>query len=313
MCMYWGWPPIPFDFGDLHSWSFEGNISGELKTIGLGLFTFLSGFCLYFSKAKQLPFGKFLIHKVKRLLVPCAFFALLYWLIFPTMMYDNDAVNGTHLWYIPMIFICIMIVSAQIYIQRGWMLVILLYAIIRKATMYIEFRTFYEFLTYFPIFYGGFLLNMFLSDGSHVIEQIKSMGAKATDYICLIGLLVLFPYFTKITHKLFLFDADSISLTMMLCVIYVMVDRLRMANIGGGKCLFLNKLIHSIDSNSFAIYLLHQFYINFVLVILRDKLALVPTFIGSCSVFVIILILSYLTAITYTYCSNKLKNIIIHK
>lgn len=86
------------------------------------IFIFLRGFCcrirLYFLvsdlyKKKEQTFGQFAINKIKRLLVPCWLFSILYYILFLTKNQShgieiayNILIGTGHLWFLPMLFWC---------------------------------------------------------------------------------------------------------------------------------------------------------------------------------------------------------------
>lgn len=102
-----GWPPnVEYD---VVSTPLFGNLSFFFKSLGLGLFTFVSGVLLNLQMEKPRPAGQFIIKKTKRLLVPCLIIGAIYLLLFPRQIDVApwpDVINGTYLWYLPMLFVC---------------------------------------------------------------------------------------------------------------------------------------------------------------------------------------------------------------
>lgn len=177
MCVYSGWPPnISIDGTLPDSITI---ISSYLKLLGLGSFTFISGYLAY--STKRISNYDFMLKKAKRLLLPCFYVAILYWAFFPNQMFDDfpSPVNGTHLWYLPMLFIIMMIVkfvngSECIYKRFGvltvtWIIFLLMY----KTT---SFRTFSECFTYLPIFIIGYEVHKYESRLTSCRTLVLTMG-----------------------------------------------------------------------------------------------------------------------------------------
>lgn len=286
MCIYGGWPPLSWEWGEMRSFPIERSMSSSFKLFGLSTFTFLSGFVLFYQTYKRKTYLSFVWHKVLRLIIPCLVYALLYRLLFPTMMFDNNPINGTHLWYIPMIFLCILVVSIQVYKPRLWWVSVCIYLIAVKLQNYTNWRTLWEFVQYFPIFYIGFCFNALLEKGEVFLNHIRQQRSTTLLRWSIFGICLSIPIFTKIVHRFYL-NATSLAVALLLIVIYLLVNKSRMLDGGGYLSSFADSLIQSIDKNSFAIYLLHQFVINASILLLHSFLEKVPTIIGSFIVFLI--------------------------
>lgn len=218
------------------------------KSFGLGVFTFISGFVLYYQAKKQEAYRYFIRKKVKRILVPCLFWACVYGVFFSSYMYSNwpAVVNGTHLWYLPMLFLCIMVTSAHLYIKRPWAVVAVCYISIALLEKISHFRTFTEFCFYFPVFYVGFLANKFrLSEFVSKHKCWFTILAIVAALVQLRGLEI--GIFTSTLKKLVI-SLSVYSLLSMYC-----------------STTTISKLANSLSRESFSIYLLHQFVINILL------------------------------------------------
>ncbi|MGN0187027.1 MAG: acyltransferase family protein [Paludibacteraceae bacterium] len=264
----------------------ERLISSSFKLFGLSTFTFLSGFVLFYQTYKKKPFPSFVWHKFLRLMVPCAIYALLYRLIFPNMMFNDNPINGTHLWYIPMIFLCIMVVSIQVYQPRLWWVSIGIYLLSVKLQNYVEWRTLWEFIQYFPIFYIGFCFNALLENGEVFLNYVRKQKTNPMGSWIVMGIGLFVPFFTKIVHRVYI-NETSMAVALLLIFLYVVISKSRIPNGGGYLLFFAKKSIQVIDRNSFAIYLLHQFFINASILLLRPFLETIPTLLGSFIIFLI--------------------------
>lgn len=115
-----GWrQPIGYDNVCVYSWIAKFTYSFFLET-----FVAVSGYIFsyqIFTRKKNQKLGSFIINKIKRLLIPCWLFSILYYVLFlASNQYQGiDVVykilSGTgHLWFLPMLFWCFLL---------GWFLV----------------------------------------------------------------------------------------------------------------------------------------------------------------------------------------------
>lgn len=122
-----------------HNWPYSYHIGSQLpellcnaipilRHIGLACFTFISGYVLFYQSTKRKPILDFVIIKLKRLIVPCLLFTAIYVVAFSSCIDGGNmwtAINGTHLWYLPMIFLCIIILGSSLYTK--WYMWIVLF------------------------------------------------------------------------------------------------------------------------------------------------------------------------------------------
>ena len=107
-CGSWGMPPGCHDF-EPYRW-----VALFSRAFRLEAFVFVSGYIFTFqmlAKNKFASFGEFFKSKVVRLLIPCWFFGILYFVLFKkyvniwqTIYYIGGGIG--HLWYLPCLFIC---------------------------------------------------------------------------------------------------------------------------------------------------------------------------------------------------------------
>lgn len=248
LCAFGSWPPnhkIDVPLPDILS-----ILSYDLKAVGLGTFTFVSGYLMFFQEKKKISFTNFLYKKTSRILLPCLLYALAYWLIFPTFMFNifPAPINGTHLWYLPMIFLCMIVISLHTYCRRYALpLVILIYCAMHYYNNLLPNRTLEEFFYYFPIFYSGYLLNKY-----SVVERLQNTKYRVLSLIISFFACV---YFRKHGFPIYGWAVyyGLAALTLYMATSLLLNNKT------------LDKFSMIITNNSFAIYLLHQFVINALL------------------------------------------------
>lgn len=230
-----------------------GVISSLAKLYGLGLFTFISGFLLALGGKSTID-KKFIWHKTKRILFPCAIAALIYYLFFMRFANNGDPVNGTHLWYLPMIFVFYFLAplingnnSSKFII--GTLIFFILSIILSKIT---DIRTFSECFHYIGIFIGGSIFYKFVER----VPNIK-MG-----WILSIIVVVLLIQLKDIF--------SSIGCVALMCCLYYLLKGIKLEmNLPHRKSLsILNKVVTLISNKSFFIYLVHQFVINLCIMLI---------------------------------------------
>ena len=182
-----GWPPV--DLGEIEVPFWLSQLSEYSKKFGLVAFTFISGFLSVKDHSKTSYF-RFLCKKAKRVLVPCAFFAILYIFLFPNRMYNNDPVNGTHLWYLPMIFGLYMLsplvnrdISAKVCFS--YLALFLCLIILYKIT---NFRTFGECFHYLGVFLCGAYFHK--ATRSDAVNRLRTDIGRPVLIICMVLLLL---------------------------------------------------------------------------------------------------------------------------
>ncbi len=240
-------------------------MSIQAKMFGLCGFTFISGAVLYYASTKQVSFLRFLWAKVRRILFPLIFFALLYKCLFPDLVCLNTptSINGTHLWYLPMIFLCMLITSLHFYKHYAMLYIAILYFAIIVIRNYIDFRTIEELYYYYPIFYSGFLSNYAL----HNTDKLKYRILHPTNidkYLLCAAIVVVMLLHTKV-FRLLGFVAN-IPAAIVYAILFIILSN-NSTNIndlltGEGFAEKISNIVNIIDRNSFAIYLMHQFFLN---------------------------------------------------
>lgn len=272
-----GWPPgvecdVPFSMTMIH-------ISGWCKMIGLGLFTFISGYLLNLQCTKPQAKLTFIIKKSRRLLLPAIIFGAAYLILFPGQINPDfypDAINGTHLWYLPVIFLCLVITflikpnnSARGIISMAAVEIVFIALALLKTPIAGAL------VAYFPIFAAGYfhymLKNKYLCIGGGILSYFIYMALKSDNEI---------PMF-----QIWGYTAMMICLSIFGSYVAQQLVKKPLPN-----CLA------TIDRHSFHIYLIHQFIINALLINIYfsgEEYILAPT------VFIIVFVISLLLSLCW--------------
>lgn len=234
-----GWPPI--EIPQLTIYPIVLFSSTLAKNIGLVMFTFISGYLVFLSGKKLSP--NYVRKKFKRVIIPCVLAAGIYFIIFPNLMYDNDPVNGTHLWYLPMIFIFYLFSPAITgnVLWKNALLVIGAFVFFKIGYFATNIRTFQECSTYWGVFVGGGIF-------CRLFAQYK---LQASYSLLLIILLVIQD--TRLN--------SFVTVFIICCLVFTLTKSI-MPSAG-----LWNKVIVVVSDTSFEIYIFHQFIINIVLLV----------------------------------------------
>lgn len=171
LCIYTGWPPNAGLSETLPRYVYF--ISESLKITGLSVFTFISGYLLYYSKDRISSPILYLQNKTRRILLPCVVFGFIYYVSFPQYMYVDwpSPINGTHLWYLPMLFICMLAGFLIISNKYGVLFSLAIWGLIFIICKEVKFRTISEFINYYPVFVLGYFLNKY----NNITSRCKSI------------------------------------------------------------------------------------------------------------------------------------------
>jgi len=251
ICVFCGWPPNHTVGCDVPTFALL--VSGILKTFGLGVFTFISGYLLFYQVGKRESAREFFVKKAKRILLPCIFWAIIYWAFFRSFMYNfwPSPVNGTHLWYLPMLFLCMVTIStdfffkhySSLFIVLTWVAMFLLYRVL-------PIRTINELFQFLPVFYLGYFCHKFNLD--RYIKDHELIGYSLV--CCGLSFCLLFCY-VQLPYVGHILQLATCSVTSFIASIILIMRRNRL--------MVVEKMI---SRNSFAIYLIHKFVINILLV-----------------------------------------------
>lgn len=158
MAVYQGWPPE-------HGLSWElppaaVAVSDAARKAGLAMFTMVSGYLAASTVRSTASAWTFIAAKAMRLLLPMAVIGALYALLFPGMADPRwpAAINGTHLWYLPMLMLCMLMAAPLIALRtrpaRAWAVITAAYAAVVAARGLNH--TLGQTALFFPVFILGY-------------------------------------------------------------------------------------------------------------------------------------------------------------
>lgn len=228
--------------------SYSIYISSFSKIAGLGLFTYISGMLLAMQADRPRNVSRFLIKKFMRLLVPATIFLAAYELIFRGTLAAGwyHHLTATHLWYLPFIFIALV---TTYLLRPGWNLiggvkVLILWALCYAIQYHAGIYT-HQMELYYPIFIAGYF-------HKHICNRYTA----AAGYI-----LATILFVNRFYHPIFnwVFYTPIIGILASWAVVYT-AGRVVRGPLGRVGTL--------LDRQSFHIYLIHQFVLNFILMAL---------------------------------------------
>ena len=239
-------------------------LSNFAKVYGLGIFTFISGFLLVNSRQDSLSWS-FILHKAKKILLPCFLTALVYYLFFSEFCVTRNTIKDTHLWYLPMIFVFYLLLpilkSKSIRITIGGVLVAMfLFVVFGRIT---DIKLFSDCLRYYGYFVTGALLNKYFRLG---MLKSKELILLAVSTMLFIKYGTIFPTIGIIENSGMMSPVgvaiEIICLYFLFCHIRVS-NKYKMAIVNYDRQLgMVKKVIFLVSKHSYQIYLLHMFVIN---------------------------------------------------
>lgn len=282
--IYSGWPPnsgIPIGLVRC-----EILLSIICKGIGLGLFSFISGYLARYSILSKESFYKKIKKRVIRILVPMILGGVGYYLLFPNMMNNGNPILGTHLWYLPVIFLCylFLIVSKVLQDKVGspiWVFFLIFFLLVIIQHYFIKNSLLSLSRVIWPIYVAGYYS---LGYKDQLVKMFSKRGIS----------IVLFFLFC-IPSFLYVSSPSAIIGSITEFCFEILVSPFLFIFV----CLF-NKdklmpiLLRAISIYSFQIYLLHQFVINILLLVLLnsyDNFGSIPHFCSIVVIFVLAVIL----------------------
>lgn len=251
--IFTGWPPS--ELSSLGTPVGVSLLSGMAKLYGLGIFTFISGFLLANSQQQRLSWS-YLGYKAKKVLLPCLIAAVIYYIFF--LEFSNqqiDTINGTHLWYVPMIFLFYFLLPI---VHCKSLKKIILFSLLFLAINILLFRltklrTFYECCHYFSYFMSGLMMNKLLKNTKINVRYVFT--------ICFLMILFIRDAFWTAIYTTIIIACFYYILQYFLSSKFYLLFVERQARLHNRiKCFIL-----TVSAQSFFIYILHQFVINILI------------------------------------------------
>lgn len=260
-CVYEGWPPnINVNIGLPASFQ---TISYVCKGIGMVAFCFISGMLVYYSfikvaatsKIRYTGWKNFIIKKFRRLIVPALIWGAFYAVFFGDYMlteYSPSFINGTHLWFLPMLFLLMLAVSPMLFCKHLWIVPILMLGLF---FLHPFSRTTNEFVLYFPAFICGFFF--YANECRKTEGVIKKVASTAAVILSGVIFYLILGRFGDlfIKYGIYLFVVATLLLIF--------------KHVSSGLYHFFDlRPVRYATDNAFAIYIVHQFVI--ILIALSD-------------------------------------------
>lgn len=310
-----GWPmPKGLSANTLYWWIGKAVYCGMLEA-----FVCISGYVYAFTSAKrQMNIGNLVKNKIRRLIIPCIFWGIVFILILSsdpnwgsyTTYYS--LFNGVgHLWFLPMLFWCFILeYILNKFIKRPYIGLIMvgIVAILPYPTLPLRFNNSLYYLFFFNL---GYVLYSQKKRFKQILHKIKNRYI----FFSLVVYLALFMYTTTLLEKpsLDISLSDSLLekagvasirnilrliLSIMVFAIYYIVS-LKISKTIPEK--FFN-MVYFISVNSFGIYLLQEIVIR--LFYYKTDL---PVVFGSFTPWIVFVLASTIsTAISYALVRNKI-------
>ena len=269
LCIYngsWSKPP-QISSNDTYFW-----ISKLIFGCTLEAFVFVSGYVYGFQSEKQIQtFSSFILKKANRLLIPCYFWGVLYYII---ILYDNSdkglfvfktIIEGAgHLWFLPMLFWCFLIMRfCQRFINISDYNYFIFFSFVSLLPNFLIFHAPFG-LSRIPHFFFYFYLGYFIWQFKDRFFNVK------THTLCFLVLLYLTLTILLVSILRYGFIPVNHSLQAVICWT---LDYFQ--NMAGILALYLtvnkyysNRLCSNIllryNSWCFGIYIVHQFVLKYL-------------------------------------------------
>lgn len=278
-------------FSPLHMDDFTRHVCWLCKVIGLGLFTFISGALLRMQMPRLTSRRAFIIKKIRRIAIPSAVMAVAYALCFPSMSFNVGGLYlcqaHTHLWYLPFIFMALVLT----YLVKpdlspaGIIKIAALLVATRLYSVYVPLCSF-NMCVYYPVFLAGYLFS------DLKLNRLAQIGG----VMIFIALYIGGPHAPLHRYAYLLTTAMSI-----------IVGMVGMAMVRGRADVRPGPVTSLLDRQSFHIYLIHQFVINFIVIAVAMN---GPAWMWWPGVFVATMAASLALCAAYDSASSRLSTIL---
>ncbi|MCM1036604.1 MAG: acyltransferase [Bacteroides sp.] len=278
-------------FSPLHMDDFTLHVCWLCKVIGLGLFTFISGALLRMQMPRLTSRRAFIIKKIRRIAIPSAVMAVAYALCFPSMSFDVGGLYlcqaHTHLWYLPFIFMAL-VLTFLVKPDLSPAGIIKIAALLVATRLYSVYVPVYSFnmCVYYPVFLAGYLFS------NLKLNRLAQIGG----VMIFIALYIGGPHAPLHRYAYLLTTAMSI-----------IVGMTGMAMVRSRADVRPGPLTALLDRQSFHIYLIHQFVINFIVIAVAMS---GPAWMWWPGVFVATMAASLALCAAYDSASSRLSTIL---
>lgn len=298
--------------------SFFNGLKTYIDTFQMPLFIFISGYVYYYSRKECGKYNnsiKFLVSKVKRLLVPYMCIALIY--VLPIRMftsykgyYGNNifeiiykyiitGLDVGHLWYLLAIFeiFIVFYLFESIINEIGILISFVIIACVNIISF--KFPSIFQIsssIHYFIFFYLGYIVRKYEPIFTNKLKEKNKIYLIVILFILQVLFLFIYLKFhnTSILFKNVVYLLSNISGTLFYFLFLSLIAFKH-------KSLNSNKVLKYLDRESFAIYLFHSPLIYIILKYTADKS--ISPFLVVPSIFIIILSVSLIIS----YIINKTK------
>ena len=252
-----------------------------MNTFHIYGFTLVSGYLFYYLKCEKAKYDKFLpfvINKVKRLLVPYVFVALVWVIPFEIYYYDYSVwdiiirfgfgVSPNQLWFLLMLFgVFVIFYPLSDFFQKnnigGVVLVIAFYGIgIVGQALFPNFFQFFRACSYITLFWFGFKIRQY---GSLYLRKIPML-------VWIIADVVLFVLYSVISRTDgIIFTLLNYGVNFLLHIVGALMSFIVLQKLADHVSWKNGKLFNFFSKNSMTVYLLHQ-QVVYVLISLLNGL-----------------------------------------
>lgn len=234
-------------------------IKDYINVIQMPLFFSLSGYLFFYTFKRQNNILKFLIQKIKRLLIPYLIIAFAYMLPIRMILNVYDGLtafdiwfkgiilgfNNGHLWFLPALFTEFLIMyiifrildSFQINNETVDIILLILLLVINRMSFMFVLPYFKDAGYYLIFFYAGYLIHKY-NNVLNLIKEHKCLKLSSIVVCCLLWTVTAVYYQNEIARCV-------IALLLLIMIYSMMYSK-------------TNKIFNFLSKNSFGIYLFHS-------------------------------------------------------
>lgn len=301
----------------------EFNMCGPI-VVAMPLFTFISGYLYAYLKdvGKYAKDFSFLKNKSKRLLLPYVFFVVLFCIT--TQFQHTDFVammkqtghhifygGYNHLWYLPVLFWCFVVVRLFEKISPNTKLALILFLIIAfiLGSTIPESPSFLNFMKVVPWLYWFLLGYAFFKFKNNFMPLIANTSHRVlvlalTCVFCLeIGLIL---FFGIPKYKAQFTVAEFVIITVFIIALFIIFEDL--ARRESVNKIFTSKVVKSVSKYSFGIYIFHYWLAPIIISSTAKRIFHLEAFAEHYYIFPIVFsIVTFVASYVVTYLFQKTK------